>query len=152
MRKPNHADAELLIKLYEMRREPELRKARAWFGSQEFTSPDEVAAIYGTGSDEDRWLRMQVTYWDMVAALVNHGVLHEELFFDTNGEDIFVWKKVEPWIGAVRAKMRPTYLHNLESCATRHAAWRQKGIDEFTRKAAGAGKARAKSGKSKKRR
>ena len=144
MRKPTHADAELLLKLYDLRREPELRRARDWFAGQAFEGPEAVVEIYNSGSEEDRWLRMLITYWDMVCALVNHGVLHEELFFDTNGEDIFVWKKCEPWIGAVRAKMRPTYVHNLETCAIRHAAWRQKKIDKHNRRAATAGEPGAK--------
>ena len=147
MRKPTHADAELLLRLYDMRREPELRRARSWFGSQNFSNPEDVVQLYNNGSEEDRWLRMLITYWDLVAAMVNHGILHEELFFDTNGEDIFTWRKVEPWIGAIRATMRPTYLHNLESCANCHAAWRQKQIDAHNRKAAG----RAKGGGARKR-
>ena len=140
MRKPSHADAELLLKLYDFRREPEMRRARAWFGQASLERAEDVLGFYGTGSEDDRWLRMVITYWDMVAAMVNHGVLHEELFFDTNGEDIFTWRKIEPVVGAIRAKMRPTYLHNLESCATRHMAWRQRQIDAHNRRGAPGGR------------
>jgi hypothetical protein len=125
-RKPTHADAELLLRLYEIRREPEMRRARAWFAQADLNSWDKVQTGWMEGGDQDRWLRMVVTYWEMVATLVNKGVLHEELFFDTNGEDVFTWRRCEPWVEGVRAMMRPTYLGQLEACVRRHVAFREK--------------------------
>lgn len=128
MRKPNQEDARLLLKLYELRREPELRKARAWYLSQFVpTRWEKLKASFGTGTDEDRYLRMVTTYWDMVAALVNNGALHEELFFQTNGEDIYVWQRSEQWVIGRRLEMRaPFYLWNLETLARRHLAYRER--------------------------
>ena len=75
MRKPTHADAELLLHLYEIRREPELRQARAWFLTEFKPSGwAEIKARYLTHADEDRHFRMTVSYWEMVGTLVNRGV------------------------------------------------------------------------------
>ena len=126
-RKPTHADAELLLHLYEIRREPELRRARKWFLSEFQPRPwNELASGYMTHSDEDRWFRMTFSYWDMVGALVNRGVLHDELFFDSTGEDIVTWERCKPWIAGVRAQVRPTYLRNFERLVERHVAYRAR--------------------------
>ena len=125
MRKPTPADAELLLRLYELRREPELRRARKWFLA-EFrpTGWDEIGARYLSHSDEDRWFRMTTSYWEMVATLVNRGALHAELFFDHTGEDIVTWRKCEPWIAGARAALRPAYLYQLERLVRAHEAYR----------------------------
>ena len=125
MRKPTPADAELLLRLYELRRESELRRARKWFLAEfQPTGWDEISARYLSHSDEDRWFRMTVSYWEMVATLVNRGLLHAELFFDHTGEDIVTWKKCEPWIAGVRAAVRPAYLFQFERLVQAHEAYR----------------------------
>ena len=127
MRKPTTADAELLLRLYELRREPELRRARKWFLAEfQPTGWDEISAAYLSHSDEDRWFRMTISYWEMVATLVNRGVLHAELFFDHTGEDIVTWKKCEPWIAGVRAAVRPAYLYQFERLVRDHEAYRAR--------------------------
>ncbi|HET9952606.1 MAG TPA: hypothetical protein VFS09_12510 [Candidatus Eisenbacteria bacterium] len=127
MSKPTTADAELLLHLYEIRRDPELRKARQWLLSEfKATTWDEIAAIYLDGSEADRWYRMATSYWEMVAAMVNRGVLNEELYFDSTGEHIVVWNKVKMIVPGAREKVRPTYLWNLEQMARRHLAWREQ--------------------------
>ncbi len=126
-RKPSHADAELLLRLYEIRRDPELRRARQWFLKEfQATGWDEIGQRYLTHTDEDRWFRMTISYWEMVATLVNRGVLHEELFFDHTGEDVVTWEKCKPWIAGARASIRPSYLHNFEKLVERHLAFRAK--------------------------
>ena len=77
------------------------------------------------GSPEDASLRMVTSYWDMVGALVNNGILHAGLLFETTGEAIQVWNKVKGWVEGIRKETRPTYLRNLELLATRHLEWRQ---------------------------
>ena len=127
MRKPTPADAELLLRLYELRRESELRRARKWFLAEfQPTGWDEISARYLSHSDEDRWFRMTVSYWEMVATLVNRGLLHAELFFDHTGEDIATWKRCEPWIARVRAALRPAYLFQLERLVHAHEAYRAR--------------------------
>ncbi len=127
MRKPTHADAELLIRLYELRREPELRRARKWFLT-EFRPAgwQEIQERYLSHVDEDRWLRQTVSYWEMVATLVNRGVLHAELFFDHTGEEIVTWERVKPWIEGARGAIRPTYLFQFEKLVNDHLAYRAK--------------------------
>ncbi len=106
-------EAELILKLYELRREPTMRKARDWvfleFNPQ---SIDDVKnALFGEHSG---YLRMVMTYWDMVAALVNHGAIGLELFNDTNGEHIGTFAKIEPLLGEARGLFSPQFLVNLE--------------------------------------
>lgn len=126
-RKPVHADAELLLRLYEIRRDPELRKARAWFLTKfKAKSWDEIGKKYLSHTDEDRWFRMTISYWEMVATLVNRGVLHDELFFEHTGEDVVTWERCKPWIAGARAAIRPTYLHNFEKVVAGHVAFRNK--------------------------
>jgi hypothetical protein len=144
MRKPSHADAELLLHLYEMRREPELRKARAWFLTQfKPATYAEIKTRYLSHVDEDRWFRMTVSYWELVGTLVNRGVLHAELFFDHTGEDIVSWERCKSWIADARADIRPTYLYQFERMVAAHLEFRKKVNAAFA-KPAGARTATAK--------
>ena len=129
MRKPTHADAELLLHLYDVRREPELRRARQWFLT-EFKASDwmEIKLRYLSHSDEDRHFRMTTSYWEMVGTLVNRGVLHAELFFDHTGEDIVTWERCKAWITEARADIRPTYLYQFERMVEAHQAFRARTI------------------------
>jgi hypothetical protein len=143
MRKPTHADAELLLHLYEVRREPELRQARKWMLT-EFRAQtwEEIKARYLSHSDEDRWFRMTTSYWEMVGTLVNRGVLQAELFFDHTGEDIVTWERCKPWIAGARADIRPTYLYQWERLVAEHQAFRKRTIAAFQGKGARAAKPR----------
>lgn len=127
MSKPTAADAELVLRLYEIRRDPELRKARQWMLSDfKATAWEEVESQYLSGSEPDRHYRMVTSYWEMVAGMVNRGVLNEELYFDSTGEHIVVWNKIKAIVPGARAKIRPTYLWNLEQMVRRHLAWRER--------------------------
>jgi inorganic triphosphatase YgiF len=130
MRKPNHADAELLLRLYEIRREPELRRARQWFLT-DFKPAGwvEIKLRYLSHSDDDRWFRMTTSYWEMVGTLVNRAVLHSELFFDHTGEDIVTWERCKAWIADARADIRPTYLYQFERLVSDHLAFRKKASE-----------------------
>jgi len=136
MRKPTHADAELLLRLYEVRREPELRAARKWFLT-EFQGTDwaTIKSRYLSHSDEDRWFRMTTSYWEMVGTLVNNGVLHAGMFFDHTGEDIVTWERCTSWIEGARSDIRPTYLYQFERMVVAHLEWRRKAIEAFTKPA-----------------
>ena len=142
MAKPTKADAELLLRLYEIRREPEMRKARQWF--LHVFQPSDWEALKPqrmTGSEEDRYVRMVTSYWDMVSAFVEQGVLSDQLFFSTNGENVVVWSKISPWIEGLRNEMkRPTYLKNLETVVDRHLQWRQKQTEKALKSRDGKGK------------
>jgi hypothetical protein len=132
MRKPTHADAELLLRLYEIRRDPELRRARAWFLTQFRPGGwSEIKASYLSHSDEDRFFRMTISYWELVGTLVNRGVLHSELFFDHTGEDLVTWDRCKPWVAEARADIRATYLYQFERMVEAHQAFRARTIAAF---------------------
>jgi hypothetical protein len=106
-------EAGLILRLYELRREETMRKARDWY-FREFhpqTLAEFNAAIFGEHTGH---LRMVITYWDMAAALVNHGAISIELFGDTNGEHIGVFAKIEPLLGEIRGAYGPQFAANLE--------------------------------------
>jgi len=132
MSKPTHADAELLLRLYEIRREPELRRARAWFLT-EFKPANwaEIKTRYLSHSDEDRHFRMTTSYWEMVGTLVNRGVLNAELFFDHTGEDIVTWERCKTWIADARSDIRATYMYQFERLVLDHQAFRARTIAAF---------------------
>jgi hypothetical protein len=106
--------ADLLIKLYELRRDPTMREARNWY-ARDFnpSSIDDVmAAVMGPHSGH---FRMVTSYWDMAASLVANGAIDEQMFNDANGEQIVAFAKVEPFIGEYRTRMgNPAYLSHLE--------------------------------------
>jgi hypothetical protein len=127
MAKPTHADAELLLHLYEIRREPELRQARRWLLTEfKSTTWAEVKSRYLSHVDEDRWFRMATSYWEMVATFVNRGAVHAELFFDHTGEEIATWDRIKHVIPDARADIRPTYLIQFEKLVAAHQAYRKK--------------------------
>ncbi len=106
-------EAGLILKLYELRREETMRKARNWY-FQEFnpqSMADFNAAMFGEHSGH---LRMVTSYWDMAAALVNNGAISLELFSDSNGEHIGVFAKVELLLGEIRSAYGPKFGANLE--------------------------------------
>ena len=114
-----YESADLLLKLYDLRREPVMRKARAWFRDQfKPTSAEEVLTVYR--SKRSAPYRMVTTYWNMAAALVLHGAIEEQMFADVNGEHLMVFRRLRPFLAELRAKLgNPGYLHNLESLIMR---------------------------------
>jgi len=88
-------EVNLMLRLYDMRREPRLRQARAWFVEHFHPeSPEEMMQKYPQGSEENTYIRMVISYWDMVAGIVNRGLINDELFFDSNGEIWVVWDRI----------------------------------------------------------
>ena len=114
-----YESADLLLKLYDLRREPVMRKARAWFREQFApTSAQEVLAVYRGKTSAS--YRMVTTYWSMAAALVLHGAIDEQMFADVNGEHIMVYAKLQPFLTELRALLNnPAYLDKLEQVILR---------------------------------
>ena len=123
-----HEQANLLLRLYELRRESRLREARAWFYSHfEDSTPEELMAKYPMGSEESASLRMVISYWDMAAGLANRGLIDDEMFFENSAEGWIVWEKVKAVVPAQRIMMKnPTYLAHLENFARRYETWRER--------------------------
>ena len=105
------ADAEIILKLYELRREEEMRKARAWvIGEFWPASAEDYFAVIGNGADpHNPWLRQVISYWEMAAAMVLHGAVSAELFVDCNGEGFFLLAKFSPFLDTIRERY-PTFL------------------------------------------
>jgi hypothetical protein len=98
-----YEDANLILKLYEIRREETLREARNWFtGKFSASSAEEMMQKYPFGSQENNYVRMVISYWDMACSFVTSGVLNQELFFQSGGEMMIVWEKVRPLAEGMR--------------------------------------------------
>ena len=116
---PNPAtydDANLILRLYELRREERLRAARAWFGkSFKAQSFEQMRELCPPGSNEDVYARMVVSYWDMVSSFVTSGVLNFELFAASGNELLFVWTRLRKLVPEVRAALNSNRVYeNLE--------------------------------------
>lgn len=122
-------DAKLILKLYDLRREPRLREARRWFGSApQFQSREEWLKLCPTGSEENASYRMVVTYWEMAASLVASGALNAELFFASSLELLFVWEKIRVFLPEIRAAQKnPMLYRNLERVATDYLQFMKAG-------------------------
>lgn len=109
-----YESATLLIRLYELRREPTMREARAWYVSKfNPTSVDDMIATL-RGPDSAHF-RMVTSYWDMAASFVLNGAIDEKMFTDSNGEHVIVYAKMEPFLAEYREKMgNPNYYASIE--------------------------------------
>jgi hypothetical protein len=98
---PTHEQGQLQLQLYDLRREAKLRQARDWFNQNYFAdSFEEAMRIAPFGSQEGAYFMMVLSYWDQACAYLNHGLLHEQLFFETSGEFFGVWERLKPIIPA----------------------------------------------------
>jgi hypothetical protein len=120
-----HAEADLLLKLYELRREPTMRAARDWYfqGFAPESMADVNAALF---SEHSGHLRMVWSYWEMAAALVNRGAISAELFNETNGEHIGVFSKIEPFLAEMRAAYGPQACVSMEKLIDSTPGGREK--------------------------
>src|SRR3954451_4410512 len=118
-------DVELILRLYEMRREPRLREARMWFAASfKPRSIDDFRALCPAGSDANASYRMVTTYWEMVASFLTTGVLNAELFYQSGRELLFAWERLRDIVPTAREKLsHPRELKNLEEAATAYIAW-----------------------------
>ena len=111
-------DANLILRLYEIRREPVMREARNWFfGFNPTTAADYMEAMMGPQSG---YLRMVISYWDMAASMVNNGAIDEQMFNDANGEHLFIFAKIEPVLEELRQQWnQPDMLKHFETLVRR---------------------------------
>ena len=108
-----HESANLILKLYELRREEVMRKARNWFIAE--FNPESVQDFANvTMSDKSAYYRMVTTYWDMACSFVTNGAIDEQMFNDANAEHVAVYSKIEPFIADIRAAYSQTYMEHLE--------------------------------------
>jgi hypothetical protein len=124
--RPTYDDANLILRLYDMRREARMRQARAWFTSKckGVQSFDDLMKLAPAGSDENASYRQVVTYWDLVSSFIVSGILHTELFFQSGRELLLVWERVRDLVPSMRETYKdPNYLKNLETVGTEFAAY-----------------------------
>jgi hypothetical protein len=117
---PTYDDANLILRLYDLRREERLRSARKWMTSvPPFLSREEWLKVCPPGSEENASYRMVTTYWDMAASFVVNGVLNRELFYRSNNMELLVvWIKVRNMVAELRAAAKnPFVVKNIEDVA-----------------------------------
>ena len=113
-------DANLVLRLYELRREDKLRQARDWFVKNFRASTlEELDKLCPMGSQENAYFRMVSGYWDMAASFVTNGVLHRDLFIQNSHELLFVWLRMSDIVPLFRERMgNPNVAKNIEAVAT----------------------------------
>ena len=122
---PTYEQAQLHLQLYEQRREARLREARDWVFKNYFAnSMEESMRIAPPGSENGTKIMMVFSYWEQACALLNYGLLHEDLFFETSGEFFGVWERIRPIIADGRKMFsNPGFLAHLEKAAGRFEQW-----------------------------
>jgi hypothetical protein len=136
-RQASHEDAKLVLELYDLRREAEMRKARNFIAQfSPNTADDVLGTIYNFTSSESAWIRQVLSYWEMAASLVNRGVLHEGLADDTLHEMWFVYAKFKPLLKDLREKLKsPAFMQSIEQYAESTPERRQRVQDMISRQA-----------------
>lgn len=141
--RPTYDDANLILRLYELRREERLRKARAWFTANfKVKSWEELQKLAPSGSDDNASYRMVITYWDMVASFITGGVLHQELFFQSGRELLLVWERVKDVLPDIRHQYKDAHLWgHLEKVGDEFGAYFSarsgEGYDAFVKRIKG---------------
>jgi hypothetical protein len=136
-------DVNLILRLYETRRDDRLREARKWFaGSFKAKTLEEFQTLCPPGSETNASYRMVVTYWEMVASFLTLGVLNAELFYQSGRELLFVWERVRDLVPAMRdAYKHSGELKNLEDAAAAYITWWNKrspgAYDAFSKRVRG---------------
>lgn len=122
---PTHEQARLHLQVFEERREARLREARKWFFENYFVdTPEDAMRIAGPGTEAGTFAMMVFSYWEQTCALLNYGLLHEDLFFETSGEFFGVWERVKPTIKQTREQwVYKQFLAHMEQAANRYEKW-----------------------------
>ena len=128
MSQVTYEDVNLMLRLYDLRREARLREARAWFVENfRAATPEELMQKYPQGSQENTYIRMVISYWDMVASIVNRNLINDELFFENNGEIWVVWDRMRSVVPSWRAAFKnPLLFAGIEETCKRLEVWREK--------------------------
>ena len=122
MSEATHQQAQLLLQIYDLRREARLRTARAWFlGNFWAESLEEIELVAPQGSDENAYMRQVASYWEIACVLFNQGLLDREQFFTTGGEFYMVWNRLKPLARIFREMYKnPTFFQHMEMAAAEY--------------------------------
>ena len=123
--KPTHEQAQLHLQIYDLRREPRLREGRDWFFKNYHPQNiDDAMRIAAPGTEGGAFVGMVLSYWEQACALLNAGLLNEDLFFKTSGEFFGVWETVKGIVPQARERfVYKLYLSEMEKTAKRYEAW-----------------------------
>jgi hypothetical protein len=126
--KPTFEQAQLHLQVYDQRREARLRQARDWFFKNYFAdSWGDAIRMAAPGTEGGTNFMMVVSYWEQACALLNYGLLHDNLFFETSGEFFGVWERIKPTIVEGREQWaNKQFLGNIEQAAQRYEVWIEK--------------------------
>ncbi len=126
--KPTFEQAQLHLQVYDQRREAKLRLARDWFFKNYFADNwDDAIKLAAPGTEGGTNFMMVVSYWEQACALLNYGLLHDDLFFETSGEFFGVWERISPTIAEGREQWaNRQFLSNMEQAARRYEVWVEK--------------------------
>lgn len=130
-KKPTLADAQLILTLYDLRREAETRKARNWWMANFWPegADDYMKVAQAAGTQENNWLRQLIGYWDLAASLVVHGAVNETLFLEPafSGEMFMLFAKLHPFLKEVRQRTQnPRMLANVEAVIKKSKAGQER--------------------------
>jgi hypothetical protein len=124
--RPDHHDAELVLRVYEMRREPVMRQSRQEVNGTFWPrSYDEVVAVTHPNNPLNAAYRQVGSFWEMVYGMPRHGVVHADYFLESNGEGLFLYARVAPYVERFRAEVSPIAFRNAEWAATETATGRR---------------------------
>ncbi len=137
-KKPTTADAHLILELYDLRREPEMRKARTWWTGEFYpqSADDFLKVAWAFGTQENAWLRQVSGYWGIVTTFVLQGVLNEDLFLTPgfSGELFLIYAKIHPFVKEIREKLNdPEFFLNVEKAVTR-TKWGRNRLQFMTQR------------------
>jgi hypothetical protein len=126
--KPTHEQAQLHLQVYDLRREAKLRQAREWFFKNYFPKNfEDGMRIAAPGTENGAYFMQVISYWENACALLNYGLLHEDLFFSTSGEFFAVWDRIRSVIEEGRKRFsNQLFAANLEEAAKKYEAWIEK--------------------------
>ena len=126
--KPTHEQAQLHLQIYDLRREARLRQARDWcFKHLHVDTIEEFNSITAHGTEGGTFAFMVFGYWEQACALLNHGLLHEDLFFETSGEFFWIWESIKPLVPQIRKDwVDKQFLAHVEKAAQRFESWKER--------------------------
>jgi hypothetical protein len=112
---PDHHDADLVLKLYDLRRESVMRESRHAVNTQDWPrSADEATAVLGRDHPLHTAFSQTANYWEMVFGMARHGIIHPDFLVENNGEGLFLFARAEPYLAAIRQAGSPRWFRNAE--------------------------------------
>src|SRR6202051_983992 len=125
MTQPTHEQGQLQLQIYDLRREAKLRQARDWvFQNYHVDTLDDAMRIAAPGTENGTLVMMVFGYWEQACAYLNHGLLHEDLFFETSGEFFGLWELIKGIVPEGRKRFaNAQFLANVEKAAQRYESW-----------------------------